>query len=210
MIRLPLLLPLVAVLVGCSPPPTAAPPPPTATPADAKAAAEVDAVLARVRAESPPPGPADPVTAWTYTSARDPMTDKPTREACVRSTNEANLAWPYHPVTALLCLRDSPQWGRDVYVRLDGDGQILCTSYSRCNIRVRFGDGPPAAFSGTDAADHSSNIVFITNRARFERGLARAGTTIVQLEFYQAGAQALTFPTAGFKWPTPAASGSAR
>lgn len=139
-------------------------------------------------------------TAWVYDSRSNPMDDRRTEFACVRSTNTVQLGFPYGSPYGRLCLRNSPQHGRDAYVELDGEGQILCYSYRNCTIRVRFDDEQARNFSAVGASDNSTNIVFIEGRDRFERALRDADRTAIEIEFYRAGQQAFTFPTAGFEW----------
>ena len=142
----------------------------------------------------------EPASAWSYTSEADPMTDRPTKLACVRSDNEVHLGFPYGSVYGRHCLRNSPQFGRDAYVALEGDGQILCYSYRDCTVRIRFDDAEARSFPAVGASDNSTDIVFIRSRDRLERELRSADRTAIQLEFYQAGQQAFIFPTAGFDW----------
>ncbi len=113
------------------------------------------------------------------------------------------LQSPYSDVAARLCVRQSPQHGLDVYVALLGDGQIICRSYNNCSVNIRFGDGEQQSFSATDAADGSSNIIFVTNAQRFVTGVKGAPVTRIQLTFYQAGVQVVEFNTSGLEWPRP-------
>lgn len=193
-----LVLVLLAV-AGCgAPPPAGSPDNAAEAAADAieRAAANIQAEVAAGGAGAAARGG----TGWTYSEKIDPMTDKPTKSACVTSTNEVRLDAPYDNVTAELCLRDSPQHGRDAFVALNGEGQILCRSYERCKLQVRFGKAPARNFSGIGASDGSSNIVFFTDRASLEKGVRTADETIVQIEFYEAGQQAIRFPTKGLDW----------
>jgi hypothetical protein len=139
--------------------------------------------------------------SWSYEAKTDPMTDKTVRLACVTSSNEVELQPPYSSVQARLCLRDSPEFGRDAYVELLGDGQVLCRSYEDCTVRVRFDKDAPQSYSAVGASDHSTNIFFIRARDRLEKRLKTADQTIVQAEFYQAGNQPMIFDTKGFSWP---------
>jgi TonB family protein len=141
----------------------------------------------------------EPVSSWSYTEDKDEMTDRVTRTACVVSTNQVMLDWPYGNVRAELCLRNSPRFGRDAYVRLLGDGQVLCRSYDGCTVSVRFDDKTAQRYSAVTASDGSSNIFFITNRSRLEGGLLGANLTRVAAEFYQAGVQTMEFDTAGLQ-----------
>lgn len=150
-----------------------------------------------------PTVPAMPESAWSYTTELDPMTDRPTHIACSTSTNVVRLQSPYSDVAARLCIRQSPQHGLDAYVALLGDGQIICRSYNNCTVNIRFGDGEQQSFSAADAADGSSNIIFVSNAQRFVTGVKKAPVTRIQLTFYQAGAQVVEFNTAGLEWPRP-------
>lgn len=142
----------------------------------------------------------DTQPTWTYTTNTDPMSDEKTELACVQSSNSIYLSPPYGETGARLCLRNSPQFGRDAYVSLNENGQILCRSYESCRIRVRFDKAPAESWSAIGPSDHSSDMVFIENRSAFERKLRTAKTTNVQLEFYQNGMQTFTFNTAGLNW----------
>lgn len=137
---------------------------------------------------------------WVHVTDSDPMSDKKTELACVDSENSVYLSPPYGQTGARLCLRNSPQFGRDAYVALLSDGQILCRSYEPCGIRVRFDKDPAETWSGIGASDGSSDMVFIRDRASFERRLRNADATHIQMEFYRNGMQTFTFNTAGFSW----------
>ncbi|MBU2167296.1 MAG: hypothetical protein KKF88_05615 [Alphaproteobacteria bacterium] len=176
------------------------PPSSLATVEEEVAVVVAESAAADVAPAEPPP----PASDWTYRDRRDAMTDRLTRYACTTSTNRARLTWPYSPVTAELCIRQSPTYGLDVYVALNGDGQIICRSYRNCTIRIRFGEGAQQSFSAGDAADGSSNIVFVTNAQRFVASAQSVDTIKVQLTFYEAGDQVLEFDTANLEWPRPA------
>ena len=139
-------------------------------------------------------------SSWTYNEYTDALHDKKTKTACTTSINEVNLDFPYHNVTANLCIRKGPKYGLDAYVTLNGDGQILCDLES-CTVQVRFDKEPVRIFSGAESADHSSNIIFIENTARLVASLKKSNTTVVELKLYQAGNQDVTFNTKGLVWP---------
>ena len=156
-----------------------------------------NALVADAEATAAAPEPPAPVTAWRYSASTDPMTDKTTYSACVESSDNVQLGWPYGPVSAELCLRNSPRFGKDVYVHLLGDGQMLCRSYEECTVRIRFDKASPQSFSALGPSDGSTNMVFLQNISRAVEGLKNASRTIVQAEFYQAGVQEMTFDTSG-------------
>ncbi|WP_419256039.1 hypothetical protein ACN2C6_19215 (plasmid) [Caulobacter sp. ErkDOM-YI] len=163
-----------------------------------------------------PPSPVTPATppvpsyAWTYVDDVDPMSDRKTLLACVDSTDQVSLNPPYEPVTAKLCVRNSPKFGIDVYYALNGDGQILCDSYDGCSVKVRYGDAPAGRNGANSAADHSSNIVFLNGARAVAARLAKAKTTKIELTFYEAGVQSVTFPTEGLDLGKVGLSGKAK
>lgn len=148
--------------------------------------------------------PVTPAKVWQVSEIRDPMVAGRGVAACTTSTNEIRLDWPYHNVDGRLCVRRLPTGDLDVYVALNGDGQILCSSYEGCTAHIRFDEGKAQSFTMAEAADHSTNIIFVANATRMIGALKGAKVTRVELNFYQAGQQAFEFPTAGFVWP-PAA-----
>jgi DNA-directed RNA polymerase subunit RPC12/RpoP len=158
-----------------------------------------------VSAASPAPVPtatsASPAgTAWHYSEKIDPLDDGKTVEACIESDNEVTQDFPYHNVTATLCLRKSKKQGLNAYVYLNSNGQVLCQVYDGCSVAVRFDKRPPRQFHGVGPADHSTNIVFIEGEAIFLASIKKATTTIVEPRIYQNGDQNVIFNTAGLNW----------
>lgn len=151
-------------------------------------------------APAAPVEPAAPAADWKIEERTDPMSDQTIKTACVTSSNQVYLSSPYGARGAKLCIRQHPSFGRDVYLTLDGSGQILCRSYSDCTIPIRFDDKPVQRFSGGEPSDNSSETVFITNDGRFITAAKTASRIRVQLEFYQNGAQTFDFPARGLEW----------
>lgn len=147
---------------------------------------------------APPPPPPSP---WDYTSDSDEMSDSRISHACTSSTNTVSLGWPYETQRVTLCIRQHPRWGQDAIVRLERGGQFLCTSYGGCTVRVRFDDGEAAAYSASEPSDNSTDTLFISNDARFIGNLRRSSRVIIEANFYQAGAQLMSFETERLEWP---------
>ncbi|WP_135212673.1 hypothetical protein [Vitreimonas flagellata] len=161
---------------------------------------QASASLIATPGEAPPPPPPPP-SPWAYQTDVDEMSDGRTSHACTRSTNVVNLGWPYETQRVSLCVRQHPRWGQDVIVRLESRGQFLCTSYRDCTVRVRFDDGEAAAYSARQPADNSTETIFIVNDARFVANLRRSSRVIIEANFYQAGAQRMSFNTSQLNWP---------
>jgi hypothetical protein len=169
--------------------------PSTSSAAAAGAPADVEIIL-----PEPVPPPAAPASDWRVTEKTDPMTDQTVKTACVTSSNEVYLSSPYGPRSAQLCIRQHPEFGRDVYLSLNGSGQILCRSYDNCTIPIRFDDGAVQRFTGNEPSDNSSETVFVANDGRFITSAKAASRIRVQLEFYQNGNQTFDFAAKGLEW----------
>lgn len=140
--------------------------------------------------------------AWTYTVKEDKMTGKKTSVANVQSNGSLSLPFPYQGRNmGYLVVRQHPQHGLDVMVQVD-KGQMLCSTYSGCDVLIRFDDKKPARFSGTEPADNSSDTIFLNNTKRFIDEAKKAKKILVQVQFYQAGNQVLEFDVASpLVWP---------
>lgn len=133
---------------------------------------------------------------WIYEDSTDKMTGKSSRHAAIASVNSLALGFPYAGQNkGLLLVRQHPKHGLAVIFRVE-KGQILCSNYRGCDINVRFDDGQPVRFSGTESADHSSEMVFINNESRFIAAATKAKRILVQVNMYQNGAPVLEFQTA--------------
>lgn len=155
-----------------------------------------------VASNQAPPIEAAPVVRsdWRVDERTDPLTDETIKTACVTSQNQVYLSPPYGPRGAQLCIRQHPKFGRDVYLTLDGSGQILCNSYSGCTIQIRFDDKAVQSFSGEEPSDNSSEMIFVANDTRFISAARSASRIRVQVEFYQNGIQTFDFPAKGLEW----------
>jgi hypothetical protein len=149
---------------------------------------------------APPAAPEAPTSDWRVVERTDAMTDATIKTACTTSSNQVHLDAPYGSRSAQLCIRQHPEFGRDVYLSLNGSGQILCHSYSDCTIPVRFDDGAVQRFTGNEPSDNSSETVFFANDGRFITAARSASRIRVQLEFYQNGSQTFDFPAKGLVW----------
>ncbi|MBI1405682.1 MAG: hypothetical protein GC145_06105 [Caulobacter sp.] len=138
--------------------------------------------------------PADP---WSYIDLPDPVRGKTGGQACSTSTDLVRLDWPYSAQATQLCVRQSPSFGTDVYLRLSEGGQFVCRSYSNCTVKVRFDKGQPISFSAAEAADGSSDVIFMVRAAGFIERLKAAKTVRIEAQYYQAGNQVSTFDTSG-------------
>jgi hypothetical protein len=130
---------------------------------------------------------------WKYSEETDPMTSKTTTHAMLRSNNSLNLDSPYSGINhAVLIVRKHPRYGTNVIFKID-QGQLMCSEISGCPIKVRFDDGAPMNFTGTEPADNDPSIVFINEKQRFMTAAAKAKNILVQMNIFHNGAPVLEF-----------------
>lgn len=135
---------------------------------------------------------------WTYSAQEEQMTGGMRKTASVSSTNTVEFGFPYTgSQNGHLTLRTDPRYGKDVIFRIE-QGQILCPSYEGCTIQVRFDDAKPTRFSASAAADHSSELVFIDDYARFLEKMIKAKRVRLSLDIYQNGRPVFDFDVSGF------------
>lgn len=149
---------------------------------------------------SPPAAAAVPkVNAWEYTTNTDKVSGKPISHAIILSNNKFNLDFPYQGGTfGKLNIRKHPRAGRDVIFTIN-KGQLIC-GVSGCQISVKFDDKPAYKVGGTEAADHSSDILFLGSYDKLVRDLKASKKMVIEVTFYQQGGKVFEFNTANLKW----------
>ncbi len=130
---------------------------------------------------------------WRYSQKEDQMTGTKTYFAAVNSSNEVEFKSPYNgKQRGKLLLRDSQRNGKEVIFAIE-KGQILCRSYNNCSVLVRFDEEKPVRFSATEAADYSTETIFIDGVKRFVDKLIKAKTIRISVEVYQQGSPIFSF-----------------
>lgn len=139
---------------------------------------------------------------WKFTTDTDRMTSKVTSTAQLSSENSLDLSFPYKGRNmGRLTVRQHPRYGLQVILDVE-KGQVLCNSFNGCPVLIRFDDKPPHTFNGGESADNNPTIVFILDAKAFIAQASKAHQILVQVNFFQNGAQTLEFrPTRPLAWP---------
>jgi hypothetical protein len=149
---------------------------------------------------SAPSSQASDGTSWQYSEEVDQMRGGKERRAQVESTNQLSFDFPYGGgSTGSLIVRQSPKFGFDIMVRIS-KGQFVCHQFTGGHISVKFDDGPIQKFGCTDAADGSSNVIFLEGAKRFLAELKRSKRAVIEAEFFREGVRQMEFNTAGLNW----------
>ncbi len=134
---------------------------------------------------------------WSYGSSDDPMTSKKIKFAEVSSENTVEFGFPYTgQQVGKLIIRNHPAHGVEVMFVI-GNGQVLCNSYSGCNIQIRFDDKKAENWKAIGPADNSNKILFISNDKAFIKKLSSTKVVRLKVPFYQEGEPVFEFHIGG-------------
>jgi hypothetical protein len=136
---------------------------------------------------------------WHYSERPDPMGGGTTKLATTISQNTVSFSSPYDGAQhGILSLRSDPRHGKDVIFSIER-GQFL-TGMDGCRVTVRFDDDKPIAFGANEAADRSTNVIFISGYSKFVARLLRSKKVMIEAPFYQEGDQIFEFKVDSLKW----------
>ena len=144
--------------------------------------------------------PQDPVSSWEYESDTDKMGNT-SKSASVKSKDLIFFDSPYSGgSTARLVVRK--EGGRlDIYVTVRPSQMNLYSDYDgRNNINVRFDEDKQVVWKYNQAADNSSDILFINSEKRFLERLKKSKKVVIEILFYTQGTRQIEFITEGLKW----------
>jgi hypothetical protein len=132
---------------------------------------------------------------WEYRSEADKMGRGSAEFASLESVNTVDFDFPYSGGSkGILTLRNSPKYGKDAILRIS-NGQFLC-NFEDCYVNARVDDGAPVRVNANEAADGSSNVIFLPY-PNLLRDLQKAKTLRIEAEFYQEGSRVFEFHPQG-------------
>jgi hypothetical protein len=135
---------------------------------------------------------------WAYRTTEDKMRATKAKFAEVKSTNKAQLGFPYRGGSTLrLILRKSSDAETTVVFFLDR-GQLPC--HTDCKIAAKFDDEEVKDWEGTGPALSSSDAVFVDDAADFLTRLKTSKKVVVEVLLYDHGPSQFTFNIRGLKW----------
>lgn len=138
--------------------------------------------------------PTPRVVTWTITSSKDEMTDTKNIWAKITSDNYISQDFPYEGCTfASITVRYMKKYGYDVLIEIT-QGQIDGRKYYGTDyITARFDDGAPKKYHFNEAADGSSEVVFLRNHSDFIKRCKQAKDIKIDIPIYQSGRPVFTF-----------------
>lgn len=131
---------------------------------------------------------------WDFSIAKDDMYDTNNVWANIKSDNYISQSFPYEGYTyATICVRYMKKYGYDVIITIS-KGQIHGNRYNGDNyITARFDEGAPKKYYFNEAADGSSDNVFLNNKSDFIKRCKQAKDIKIDIPIFQAGRPTFTF-----------------
>lgn len=132
---------------------------------------------------------------WSYKTHTDEMSDTDYESASIRSSNSLKLEWPTRGgnfgTLHLIARKDN---GQQLMLHVQG-GQIMCSEYAGCRIKVRFDRDPPLTFSGRQSPDGDTSTILFNHEGTFLSRAMSAKSILVEVQLYREGVQVLRFKT---------------
>lgn len=140
---------------------------------------------------------------WDIRTEKDEMTDSKNIWATVLSDNYIRQEFPYEGLTyAKITVRYMKKYGYDVLINIT-NGQIHGSKYSNENyIIARFDEGSPKKYWYDEAADLSSDVVFVRSKNEFIKKCKEAKKIKIEIPIYKGGRPVFSFEVdESLVWP---------
>ncbi|WP_151724412.1 hypothetical protein [Acinetobacter ursingii] len=138
---------------------------------------------------------------WQVIHAKDEMRGSENNWLATRSTNNADLSFPYDGENRLqLDVVDVGKTEQRLFLTID-KGQYDCASYG-CDIVVKFGNAPLQIINFTryDVPGNDGRIlIYSPNSNFFIKNLENFNQITIEVPFYKDGTRQFKFDTSGFK-----------
>lgn len=146
------------------------------------------------------PLPDEHKSSWNYEKSEDKMGNI-SKRAFVKSDDLIFFDSPYGGgSTAFLVVRKTGS-NLDIYVTVEPSQMSLYSGYDGRNvINVRFDEEKTVKWKYNEAADNSSNILFINSTSRFLDKLKKSKKVVIEILFYEQGTRQIEFNTKDLKF----------
>jgi hypothetical protein len=136
---------------------------------------------------------------WRYGENVDKMSGEVTKWAMTDSTNKVKMDFPHNGGSEGTIV----VFEKNVKIHIS-KGQVMCSNYSGCIIKVKFDDEQPANYAAVGPANGQYDHIYLGYLAdgngakKFMQKLKTAKTVMISLEVYQENSPVWEFNVAGF------------
>ncbi|MGM8871543.1 hypothetical protein ACS8E3_07630 [Psychrobacter sp. 2Y5] len=137
---------------------------------------------------------------WVYDESLDEMRGESSYFATNASLNTVDLGFPYgNDIKLNIILRNDYKNGDDIMFVADR-GQIFC-SYRDCSVTVKFDNADVQNYEASEAEAGSSEVLFLANNiSSFAKKISQSKQLIVEVNFYDHGAEQFKFNISDLEW----------
>lgn len=139
----------------------------------------------------------EPKSNWQYSEDKDEMTSQKRLFATCLSTNEIQFEFPYNGGSFFTLTVRNMGNGNEVVLEVS-KGQFMSGFNSA--LRLKFDDEQPMSIGYSDAADGSSNVIFLNSSNKIISKLKTAKKLLIEATFFSAGSKHIQFDVSGLKW----------
>lgn len=139
--------------------------------------------------------PAEPdKKTWSFSFNNDPMSDTKNIWARIQSDDYISQEFPYEGLTySYITVRYMKKYGYDVIIEIS-KGQINGRSYYGTDyVTARFDEGSPKKYYFNEAADGSSNVIFLRNSSDFIKKCKSSKDIKIDIPVYKYGRPVFSF-----------------
>ncbi|MFC4262457.1 hypothetical protein ACFOWM_06195 [Ferruginibacter yonginensis] len=137
-------------------------------------------------------------TKWLYDSSVDKMTSDVTYTAVIQSNSDIQLHSPYGATPVNIMIRKRRK-ETDVILSIN-EGQFYVEYNSPQAVLVRFDDDKAYRLNYSEAADGSSNYIFLNAPQKFIAQIKKSKKLLIEAGFYQDGLKQIDFDIEGLVW----------
>jgi hypothetical protein len=139
-------------------------------------------------------------TKWTYSDEKDKMSDGKVHIAQIDANENLEFKFPYDGGSTPTLILRNKEGKREVIFTIS-KGQFLPNTMDDQTIRVRFDNDKSERYSYSDAADGSTETIFISNSKKFLSRIKKSKKTVIECQFYDEGSRTMEFVSAGLNFP---------
>ena len=136
---------------------------------------------------------------WVYTEDYDQMNEDTIYFATCTSQNTKYFKFPYDGGSLLYLIVRKMNGKNEVLVQIS-KGQIQSSIGGNEYIRFKFDDNKPEAYYYNNAADGSTNYVFLNQSSKLIAKLRKSKKVKIDLPIFQEGRPVFEFSTEGLEW----------
>ena len=132
--------------------------------------------------------------SWKVLTSKDEMRGSVDSIAYIESDNEVEFEFPYNGgATLRIAVRKSQRFGTNVYLSIS-DGQFIGNAFDGSNyVTIKFEDGPLQKYYFDDAADGSTDVIFLRKEKELIAKFKTAKKIMIEAPFFDSGSKQFTF-----------------